>query len=136
MPNFRAFITGSHAYGIPHKDSDVDLVVFVTTEHLRKLQKAAELTASATRLLQQLVAAGQPIEDTPENHGYDPDDATCLYFGRLNLICCTEEMQYEAWRRGTRELKAKAPVPREFACAYFDKLRKEMGIKQCHTNFI
>ena len=88
-----SFITGSRAYGTPMADSDIDLVVRVTSE---------EFTA-----LNQLADSGL---------------GESLRFGRLNLILCTEDDKYAAWWRGTRDLVAEKPVSREVAIEKFKAL--------------
>lgn len=85
----QAFLTGSHAYGEPHATSDVDLVVFCTPETAEKLRVLSD------------------------------DKSGIVRFGNLNLICATEQRQYDGWRIGTEALtwrKAKGqPVTRHDA---------------------
>ena len=103
----KAFITGSHAYGEPTKKSDVDLVVFVSPETMVELRKLADRDLSQTE------------ED------YTKLECHSVRFGKLNVLCCITEEAYRTWRRGTKRLKAQAPVSREFACDFFAKLREE-----------
>lgn len=67
-----AFITGSHAYGTPNKDSDVDLVVRMSKATLKKLH---ELSG---------IKEGEPLR-----------------FGNLNLIACTNDLEMAVWKVGT-----------------------------------
>lgn len=86
-----AFITGSHAYGEPHADSDVDLVIRADVDDMS--------------LLRELSGCRQgPIR-----------------FGQLNLIVCTNDELFTAWQKGTEQLMAEGretglPVTRERAC--------------------
>ena len=106
----KAFVTGSHAYGLPGPDSDMDLVVYVTQKDLDRLKRLAD-EAACNQLARDYIAAG----------------GTPLRFGRLNLICCTNEKYFEVWREGTRRLRKQAPVTRHFACCFLAKLRREAG---------
>ena len=110
----RSFVTGSFAYGKPGPKSDVDLVVLVSTKDIEHLQLMAD-------------------EGGFNNTGYNPEDARCFRFGKLNLLCCVNEKHFELWRKGTIELKRKVkragyPISREDAITFLKKLRKENGI--------
>lgn len=108
----KAFITGSHAYGIPHKDSDIDLVVLLTQEDLAKLE----------------IGCDPPKDEDEENRqAYITAGGMPLRFGKLNLIATTEPAQFEIWKRGTRALKKQAPVSRAFAVKFFRILRAKAG---------
>lgn len=39
---YMAFVTGSQAYGKPTKDSDIDLVVWVTSDDLHKKERGRD----------------------------------------------------------------------------------------------
>jgi len=97
-----AFLTGSHAYGKPRLDSDVDLVVYMPDTQAAELLDVLGVVNS--------------------NSDYD---ATGYQFraGQLNVIICTSEADYWAWRSGTEDLKARAPVTRPEACAHLNALR-------------
>jgi hypothetical protein len=110
MANFRPFLTGSRAYGLPRPNSDVDLVLYLDEDDLTKLG----------------IQADQVIDDAELEDMYGQAYTTSLRFGNLNLICCTDDMVFEAWRIITRELKQKAPVPRDFAVEYMAKRRAEL----------
>ncbi len=101
-----AFITGSHAYGTPNKDSDIDLVVLVESDDT----------------IYDLLKGDEGGANTDE---YETSLGAPLRFGKLNLICCVEERKYEIWRKGTEQLKAIAPVTREQAVELFQKLIRE-----------
>lgn len=87
----RAFITGSHAYGTPNKDSDIDLVVLLDSGQ-----------ADAASILWE----GQP------------KGKSCR-FGRLNLITFIDESRFLKWKEVTRSLAAQRPVTREVAIEAF-----------------
>ena len=115
--NKRAFVTGSRAYGTPRKDSDIDLVVFVTEADLKRLQDFCELSGHEQAELDvEYISAG----------------GTPLRFGELNLLCVTDERKYNVWRKGTVELKRRVKrkgksQSREHAIEFFRQLRKQAG---------
>jgi hypothetical protein len=98
-----AFLTGSRAYGMPMKHSDVDIVVLV---------EDSEAVMELTRFSEDGVSAGGGMS---------------LKFGPLNLIVVSTEEELELWRRGTEELKARRPVTRAEAIEHFKKLRGHRG---------
>ena len=106
----KSFVTGSHAYGTPGPDSDMDLVVFVTEKDLNRLQRLADKE-----------------EPSPLAQGYINAGGTPLRFGRLNLICCTNEKYFEIWRDGTYLLRKQAPVTRQFAVEFLTTMRRKAG---------
>lgn len=103
LGDVKALITGSHAYGEPNENSDIDLVVLVTEADLAILKRM------------------QPEAPTSEQF-------TSLRFGSLNLICCTKLPQFTAWVDGTRSLKKIAPVSRDYAVQHFSQLRRERDL--------
>ena len=99
-----AFLTGSHAYGKPNDKSDIDLVILVDEVTAARLETHNE--------------SGHP---------------SVIRFGKLNLIICTTDAQFAAWKTGTRMCEHKArtegPVDRERAKELLDKLKEAMGIE-------
>lgn len=90
-----AFITGSHAYGTPTEDSDVDLVI-----------RCNDATACRLRELSD-----------------DPTGA--VRFGKLNLVLCTTDEQAAVWRLGTSALRlAEEPADKVQAKSTLDGLRE------------
>lgn len=104
---FKAVLTGSHAYGLPGKDSNVDLIVFVSKAELEKLMPHA-------------------THDTNNDGSNAGEGGESLRFGKLNLLCFTNETVYSAWREATRKLAEIAPVTREVAVDLIDKMLSEM----------
>src|SRR5262245_39084422 len=102
-----AILTGSYAYGIPHEKSDIDLVVMIDKETLDRIEHHGK---DAKFRDEYISAGGRPLQ-----------------FGKLNLICCTNEKYFEVWRKGTKRLKKMAPVTRDFAIEFFRKMRLEAG---------
>lgn len=110
----RAFVTGSYAYGDPvepdewcseckqyRNGSDIDLVVLVSKEDLEQLRGLS----------------------SGEHHSGDITSAS-LSFGRLNLICETDDEAFGRWKIGTRAFKrCKNIVPRSVAVNVFENLR-------------
>ena len=92
-----AYLTGSHAYGTPRADSDVDLVVHIPLGH-----EAAVLLKNASHVC------------------FDGPSSMSLMFGRLNLIVFREIDEFDKWREVTDALASKAPVTRDEAVAAFD----------------
>lgn len=98
-----AFLTGSRVYGTPTEDSDWDLVV---------------LTTDATALaLHDVFAPDEPASRQGS-----------IKVGKLNLILITNLAEYGAWRAGTEQLKARAPVTREEAIRTLRGLCGEVGL--------
>lgn len=104
----RSFITGSHAYGTPEHDSDVDLVIFTHEADIELLSRISD--DSLFR----------------ENNGYD--SGRSLRFGRLNIIAISDEKHFELWRWANKRLKARRPVDRDYAILYLNELRVRNGI--------
>ncbi len=111
MANFRPFLTGSRAYGIPKQDSDIDLVLYLDDAELQELAKLAD----------EVMGADEELEGL-----YGQAYTSSLRFGDLNLICCTDDRVFDAWRIITKELKKKAPVTRHFAVEYMARRREEL----------
>lgn len=91
-----AVLTGSHAYGTPRPDSDVDLVVLVGREGVDKLSELADETGVVS------CPGGQEKS---------------LRFGKLNL----SPARLESWRKATAELVARKPVTRDEAVRLLDQ---------------
>jgi len=102
----KAFITGSHAYGTPTEDSDIDLVVQVSPGDLERLA----------------ILSG----DTAAEH-YGVSGTQYLRFGGLNLLAVDNDIDYQIWLEGTKELVARRPVTRDEAVAVFKRRQKEAG---------
>lgn len=104
----KAFITGSHVYGTPREDSDVDLVVCADPETIDRLNELL-------------------------NEFYDPDpdygeDGFTCRLGKLNLIVAHEK-SYETWKRSRDECiaiveKALAPLDRARAVRIHNKNKR------------
>lgn len=101
----KAFITGSHAYGTPTPDSDVDMVVMIDP--------------GIVHLLAGIGQAGSFTED----------GTIAIRFGKLDLICCTKEETYAEWVTGTTLLRQRLPVTREEAVACFEEIRANRTTK-------
>lgn len=95
----KSFVTGSHAYGTPNENSDIDLVVLLEGSDTFKL-----------------------IEHADSNNGClngsgGPDDVS-LRFGKLNLIVLADEEKFHLWKAATDTLTARRPVTRQEAVDY------------------
>ena len=122
--DLKAFITGSHAYGTPKKNSDIDLVVFISEEDLKALEKFAASVAnlSSDREIEGTLRLQEVRDD------YVGSGGTSFRFGGLNLLCVTDPIRYGVWLVGTALLKTQAPVDRETAVNTFAELREEAGL--------
>lgn len=92
-----AFLTGSHAYGEPTAESDIDLALLMTAEEC------------------DIFASG--CDEGSWDDEYGPSDAAAFVFGGLNVIAFTSREQFDAWKTATAELVARRPVRREEAVA-------------------
>lgn len=102
-----AFITGSHRYGKPTEESDLDLVILLDRDcgswdekRLRELSEGA---------------------------------APQIRFGRLNLILCRTETEYAYWKAGTEIMARESRVNDESigkkkAKRRFDWFRAKLGL--------
>jgi predicted nucleotidyltransferase len=118
----KAFVTGSRAYGTPREDSDIDLVVMVSLRDMERLRDQHD---------------ERPARDDDDEGEYpDVPDQAQLRFGRLNLLCVTQEDDYEAWRSGTEELIARSPVTRAEAVEVFDRKRAEVQAAKDAANAV
>lgn len=97
---WKAFLTGSRAYGFPRPESDVDIVVRMPQEAVDVLLKAI------------------PAEKVRK---YPDSDSVSLWFDNLNLICITSDKAFETWVEGTACLLSRAPVTRDAAIEEFNK---------------
>ena len=106
---FKAFLTGSRAYGTPRPDSDVDIV-------MRMPQETVDILLSAI-----------PAEKVRK---YPANDSVSLWFDNLNLICLTTDKAFETWIEGTACLMVRKPVTRDEAIEEFNK----RGIEKCFAS--
>lgn len=113
--HFRSFVTGSYAYGVPTNNSDIDVVILVSERDLERLKPCH------TKMKRQ----GERLR---RDELYAERGCYSLRFGNLNLLCCLNQDVFNTWRNGTNKLKKQAPVPRTFACRFFDKLWIEAGL--------
>lgn len=99
------FITGSHAYGLPNEDSDIDLVippiVFSNDLDLLRLNK---------------------------------DGAGVIRYGKLNLIVAPTDEAFRLWQKCNEHLKSMKPVTREFAVRYIESAFNNAGISRFLDN--
>lgn len=108
----KSFLTGSRRYGTPRPDSDIDLVVLMEGPELTELSKLADNT-----------------DDFGSPGGEQYDDGFSLRFGKLNLLCVTQERHFQVWKQGTDELIAMKPVSRDKAMEHLAALRREHKIE-------
>jgi hypothetical protein len=98
-------LTGSHAYGTPNEESDIDLVVLLPRADIQKLISQTDSKY-----------AGNMTDMTDTVAGSDSGPFACtLRFGKLNLICCFTVESFKIWAEGTQFLKKRAPVTRDEA---------------------
>lgn len=104
----KSFLTGSRVYGIPHEDSDIDLVVFFENR----------------TTYWQLSEFAEPIH--PNNHPSASDEEAypSLRFDSLNIIPVFESELYEAWKSGTEFLRDEKPVSKKRAYEVLEEFRQ------------
>lgn len=95
----KSFLTGSRAYGTPHPDSDIDLVVLANEDEAREFIWSAD------------------VNNGGQTHSGDGNDVS-LRFSRLNLIVLTDPEKFDLWQKATEALTVKRPVTREQAVDY------------------
>lgn len=100
------FITGSHAYGTPNENSDVDLVVLMDESVMHNIKDLLEI----------------PRID-PKTGYPNP-----IYAGNLNIIAVHTDLEYDAWQNATNYLKSRRPVSREFAIAYIKEEKRKLRV--------
>lgn len=108
--DFLPFLTGSRAYGTPRDDSDIDIVIRTDDKALvEALTKANEM-------------------DVRPNPFYFPTRV-----GPLNIMVCTTDNAYRAWREGTETIKQFAkengPASREMAIKVLSDCRHRYGVE-------
>lgn len=90
-----AFLTGSRVYGSPTPASDYDLVIRISNDEFYTLLPLATKTGCFE---------GEGSIKTP-----------CITIGKLSLICCTTDDEYDMWKRFTEKAKQKAPLTKKQA---------------------
>lgn len=99
--DYRAFITGSHAYGVVRESSDVDVVVCSPAIDLRK----------SAALPDSFMAFDKYHESNTQLLRAHAVGGTRRHFD----LICAEPREWEAWWDATQWLIAHAPVTRAFA---------------------
>jgi len=94
MNILKSYFTGSQVYGTPRPDSDIDLVIRMSSEELAKIVHA------------QVADTVVWFENSP---------TASLKFGKLNVIACITDDAFEKWAVSTVQLELRAPVTREEA---------------------
>jgi hypothetical protein len=96
------FITGSRIYGIPKKDSDLDMVI-IAREHEWDF-----------------------LVDNSEQAGFP------VRYGKLNLILCRNHKEYDSWKEARdtclkRKNKLGRPLTKDEACLIHDMIHEKNG---------
>lgn len=106
----KVFLTGSHAYGTPNENSDIDLCIYISQEDLDKL-----VLLNDSKFVKPLSADGA---EYPVSRS--------LRFGDLNLIAHTDLTQYNLWKEATEALIKHRPVTRDYAVQWIkDRINNE-----------
>jgi len=93
-----SFITGSRCYGTPNKDSDIDLVLRVSIDDALTLMDHSD----------------NPTPEYILKH-YGIDGLKTVRYGELNLLLCTTDSNFKAWKVGT-----------DACCEYSEKLGRPL----------
>lgn len=113
----KAFLTGSHVYGRPHDESDIDLVVRMEKSEINRLLSLLPLHQVGN------------LEQSGSDNGIPS-----IRVGNLNLIMCDSDAEYSIWKDGTEKLSSHrlkcGPVTRVHAVEYFDFIRDQRTKKQ------
>lgn len=103
-----AFLTGSHAYGTPTAESDIDLVVLIDDASFDVLSRLSDCE-----------------EDESDKRKYAADMVSGSFrFGQLNLIAVSDKNLFDIWKKGTDQLIAERPVTRDHAVAVLSAMRE------------
>lgn len=108
MNDNKAFVSGSHVYGTPNEDSDIDLIVMMDESLAKWLYEMAET---------------DDCSHTPAC------GSLSVRFGKINLICCWEQWVYDLWFNGTSLLHGAKPVTRDTAIILFESLRFKNAVR-------
>jgi predicted nucleotidyltransferase len=95
----KSFLTGSHVYGTPTPESDVDVVVLMSESEMYKLSNLADQVSKF------------------DEYG----EGRSLRFGKLNLIVLNTEPMFNLWRSSTDECIAQKPVDKKRAAEIFQQ---------------
>jgi len=101
----KPFITGSHAYGTPTSESDIDLVI------------PPMISESLDKLINYSESGTVPIK-----------------YGNLNILAAPNEEAFWLWWKCTRDLTRIKPVTRDFAIEFIETKFKEAGISRFLSN--
>jgi len=104
--NQRPFLTGSHRYGKPTAESDIDLVVLITDDQIT---------------LEHLVLKSYTAKDNSPN-----SIGESIRYGKLNLIICTTDESYMQWYSATALCCLEMPVTKEHAKEIFSTVMKDV----------
>ena len=115
---FPPFLTGSHRYGMPNFDSDIDLVVMMTQEECDRL----------------IAAAGGQKHHDYQRDPLEAENRVVFRFGELNLIVCLQPSAYFAFKSATEcavkmEESRGYPLSKSEAADLFANIRQEHGIE-------
>ena len=105
-----AFLTGSHAYGRPTADSDIDIVMRVDEGLFDCLHE---------------ILCTFPDGESQ----YDCGTSCQIRFGKVDLICCFEDETFAKWLLGTRKLqKRRGQLRRAITRDEAVQVFKDLGI--------
>ena len=108
----RSFLTGSLAYGheYRHSGSDVDILVFLSTEDLETLWPYVKSKRDKFKPF---------INDQKKLKGR-------IKTGEFDLILCTEKKEWDHWKRVTEKLKRTSGLTKSKVISTFEEDRKKM----------
>lgn len=107
-----SFITGSRAYGTPREDSDIDLVIRISEKDALMI----------------LDNCDEPPRNALIEH-YGLSGLHCIRYGKLNVLMCTSDIYFDAWRMGTHLCAKKGQLSHDEAVEIFQKVFQEAGLQ-------
>jgi hypothetical protein len=103
----KPFLTGSHAYGTPHKDSDIDIVMMIDDADL-----------------EEVLGENDEFETKGEHSGGNPS----YLIGNVNFIV-VDKLEYDCWLEATNMMKSSGhKFNKKEATEIIDKCYDKAGI--------
>lgn len=115
-----AFVVGSHAYGTPRKDSDIDLVIHIDASTLPKgvMAKLQSMNESSCEF-SDLDIDCKPTEDR--------GGQIVLREGGLHILIMFDEAKFKVWKRCAEVMTILQPQSKDQAHEYIRRSFRNLG---------